>query len=41
MSTRNFDAALAHEPGLPSAVKGKEAAAHQKAIMDDPGKKEF
>jgi arylsulfatase A-like enzyme/Tfp pilus assembly protein PilF len=39
MSTRNFDAALAREPGLPSAVKGKEAAVHQKAIMDDLDKK--
>ncbi|HUT08811.1 MAG TPA: sulfatase-like hydrolase/transferase [Candidatus Latescibacteria bacterium] len=41
MSTRNFDAALALEPGLPSAVKGKEEAVRQKAIMDAPGKKGF
>ncbi|MCX6568493.1 MAG: sulfatase-like hydrolase/transferase [Candidatus Aminicenantes bacterium] len=39
MATRNFDAALAREPGLLSAIKGKEAAVHQKAIMDDPGRK--
>ncbi len=29
---RSFDAALALEPGLPSALKGKEAAAKQKAL---------
>lgn len=39
LSVRSFDAALTLVPGLPSAVKGKEEAAHQKAILDDPGKK--
>ena len=39
LSVRSFDAVLALAPGLASAVKGKEEAVHQKAILDDPGKK--
>jgi len=41
MSIRNFDAAMALEPGLPSAVKGKEEAVRQKAIKDNPRKKGY
>ena len=36
LAIQNFDAALAREPGLPPAVKGREAAVQQKAILDDP-----
>jgi len=36
---RNFDAALSRQPGLPSAVKGKDAAAAQKALFDAAGRK--
>lgn len=39
LAVQNFDAALALEPGLPSALKGKEAAVRQKAILDDPARK--
>ena len=36
---RHFDAALARQPGLVSAAKGKEAAAEQKALFAEPRKK--
>jgi arylsulfatase A-like enzyme/Tfp pilus assembly protein PilF len=32
-SVKNFDAALAREPGLSSAIKGKETADQQKALL--------